>query len=83
MTKASMMHKCNGEFRSPLQSQHSDHVFFQNLWYLRILPSKIMAYYLSSQYQENVTKQGKNAHTSLRKFQIGDNLGSETKNNTW
>lgn len=83
MTKASKMYKRNGEFRSPLQSQHSDHVFFQNLWYLKTLPSKIMDYYLSSQYQENVTKQGKNAHTSFRKFKIGDNLGSETKNNTW
>lgn len=56
MTKASKMYKRNGEFRSPLQSQHSDHVFFQNLRYLKTLPSKIMDYYLSSQYQENVTK---------------------------
>lgn len=83
MTKASKMYKRNGEFRSPLQSQHSDHVFFQNLWYLRTLPSKIMNYYLSSQYQKKVTKQEKNVHTSLRILKIGDNIGRETKNNTW
>lgn len=83
MTKVSKTFKRNGEFRSPLQSQHSDHVFFQNLWYLKTLPSKIMDYYLSCQYQEKVTKQGKNAHISLRIFKIGDNFGSETKNNTW
>lgn len=68
MTKVSKMYKCNGEFRSPLQSQHSDHVFFQNLWHLRMLPSKIMDYYLSFQYQEKVKKQEKMLTDPLELF---------------